>query len=141
MFSNNKFHFPHVSLVTKLMQISLNLLCHLVCIHYFLHLFVTSQPFNWFTVSSKIIYVDEESGAVECHPSISPGPLCSAWGSSTMESPPHPPYLEQQCWLAGTSSFRIHTSNHNQSTNHYLFLSMQCPPKELLWVDNKLKPK
>lgn len=61
MFSNNKFYFPRDSLVTKLIQIPLNLLYHLVCIHYFLHLFVTSQPFNSFTVSSKVICVDEES--------------------------------------------------------------------------------
>lgn len=61
MFSNNKFYFPCDSLVTKLIQIPLNLLCRLVCIHYFLHLFVTSQPFNSFTVSSKVIYVDQES--------------------------------------------------------------------------------
>ena len=58
MFSNNKFYFPRDSLVTKLIQIPLNLSCRLVCIHYFLHLFVTSQPFNSFTVSSKVIYVD-----------------------------------------------------------------------------------
>ena len=61
MFSNNKFYFPRDSLVTKLIQIPLNLSCRLVCIHYFLHLFVTSQPFNSFTVSSKVIYVDQES--------------------------------------------------------------------------------
>lgn len=56
--ANMNFNFPCANIITEQIQIPPNLLCCFICIHYFPHLFVTSQPFNWFTVSSKKIYVD-----------------------------------------------------------------------------------